>query len=138
MAHRNSAGKWVYDDKEVEQQIKAATRHGTASLREEPHAKSAQFDKQEDRFVIELANGVIFMVPRQLLEVVAEATPETAAAVTLDPLGEALHWQQLDQDISVAGLMAGIFGTRQWMAQLSRQSGPRQRIAKSSPKTVAA
>lgn len=137
MAHRNSAGKWVYDDKEVDAQIKEATKRGAISLREEPHAKSAQFDEQEDRFVIELTNGVVFMIPRQLLEIVADATPEAAAAVTLDPLGEALHWQQLDQDLSIVGLVAGIFGTRRWMAQLASHSSKRDRGLKSLTATAA-
>jgi hypothetical protein len=39
------------------------------------------------------------------------------------PRGAALHWENLDQDFSVAGLLAGIFGTKAWMAELGRQGG---------------
>lgn len=137
MAYQNSEGKWVYSDAELKAQFVVATERGEASLRDEPHGKAVYFEASENRFVIELTNGVIFMVPRPLVEGVAAATSEAAADVTLDALGEALHWKQLDQDISVAGMVAGSFGTRRWMAQLSSQFGKRGGSARSSAKTAA-
>jgi hypothetical protein len=34
-----------------------------------------------------------------------------------------LHWDDLDVQMSVPGLVAGVFGTRKWMAELGRQGG---------------
>lgn len=138
MAYRNSAGQWVYDEKELDQQIKMATQRGEASLRLEPRGESVRFDATSDCFTIQLTNGVTLTIPRRLIEGVADATPEDAAAVTLDELGEALHWQKLDQDISVVGLASNIFGTRRWMAQLSAQFGQRGGQVKSAAKTASA
>jgi len=39
------------------------------------------------------------------------------------PRGAALHWDELDVQMSVPGLVAGVFGTRKWMAELGRQGG---------------
>jgi hypothetical protein len=52
-----------------------------------------------------------------------DATPAEIAAVELTPRGAALHWEALDTDISIPGLMAGIFGTKAWMADLERCRG---------------
>lgn len=36
--------------------------------------------------------------------------------------GYGLHWEELDVDLSLPGLMAGIFGTRTWMARRAGQA----------------
>ena len=33
-----------------------------------------------------------------------------------------LHWEKLDADFTVPGLLAGIFGTKRYMAQLAGRS----------------
>jgi DNA invertase Pin-like site-specific DNA recombinase len=40
-----------------------------------------------------------------------------------------LHWEELDTDLSVAGLLAGLFGTR---AHLARQAGSATSPAKAA------
>jgi hypothetical protein len=32
-------------------------------------------------------------------------------------MGSGLHWESLDEDYSIPGLMNGIFGTARWMAK---------------------
>jgi hypothetical protein len=41
------------------------------------------------------------------------------AAVEILGNGYGLHWEALDADISVPGLLAGIFGTKAYMARLA-------------------
>jgi hypothetical protein len=36
-------------------------------------------------------------------------------------MGDGLHWETLDTDFTVAGLLAGVFGTKRWMAELQAQ-----------------
>jgi hypothetical protein len=40
----------------------------------------------------------------------------SAAAISRSVMGFGLHWETLDVDFSVAGLVNGIFGTAKWMA----------------------
>ena len=55
--------------------------------------------------------------------------------IQVDGLGFNLHWPALDVDLYVPALIAGIFGTRAWMAsELARVAGR----AKSPAKTAAA
>ena len=50
------------------------------------------------------------------------ATDDQLAAVEILGNGYGLHWEALDADISVPGLLAGIFGTKAYMARLAGQS----------------
>ncbi len=53
------------------------------------------------------------------------------AAVEVDGLGFNLHWPALDVDLYVPALVAGIFGTRAWMArELARVAGRKTSAAK--------
>jgi hypothetical protein len=71
----------------------------TSSVR----ANSVRFD--EDSFWVELSDGRTLSVPLAWFPRLLRATPEQRAAVTLSTRG--LHWEELDEDISVAGLLAG-------------------------------
>jgi Protein of unknown function (DUF2442) len=49
------------------------------------------------------------------------ATPQDLAQVEITPMGDGLHWETLDTDFTVAGLLNGVFGTKRWMAALQAQ-----------------
>ncbi len=85
----------------------------------EPRAKSAYYDRNCDRIVVELKNGATFLFPPQLVEGLTEASAENLAQVEITPSGEGLHWETLDVDLSIPYLMVGIFGTRLWMEKQS-------------------
>jgi hypothetical protein len=46
------------------------------------------------------------------------ASPEDLAEIEGTPSGDGLHWEKLDADFSVPALLAGVFGTAAWMAQI--------------------
>ncbi|MDN2583715.1 DUF2442 domain-containing protein [Aquibium sp. ELW1220] len=94
----------------------AAERRGGA-LRSGPLAVSARFDGDTRRIVVELTNGCSFAFPVALVEGLSDAKDADLAEV--EPLGDGygLHWERLDVDYSVQGLLAGIFGTAAWMAR---------------------
>ncbi len=66
--------------------------------------KSVRFD--EDSFWVELSDGRTLGVPLVWFPRLLDATPAQLAEVTLSTRG--LHWEALDEDISVAGLLAGL------------------------------
>jgi hypothetical protein len=116
-------GKWEVEEVELEQQHQAAKRRGQETVRNEPQAKSAYYDAPTDRLVIELKNGVIFQLPRPLVQGLADAAPEELDQVRLGTRGASLHWENLGLDFSLAGLLIGLFGTRTWMARLGQKGG---------------
>jgi hypothetical protein len=133
MAHVQ-AEYFPYTEEELQQQFKDATQRAAAVDRRELRAVTASYDKRTKRLVVELTSGVVTHIPARLLQVLADASPQDIADVTLSPQGTALHWEKLDADFSVAGLLAGVFGTQAWMAEVGRKGGQ----AKSAAKAAAA
>jgi hypothetical protein len=60
----------------------------------------------EDSFWVELSDGRTLGVPLVWFPRLLDASLEQRAAVTLSTRG--LHWGELDEDISVDGLLAGL------------------------------
>ncbi|ABD87928.1 DUF2442 domain-containing protein [Rhodopseudomonas palustris] len=64
---------------------------------------SVRFD--DHTLWVELSDGRTLGAPLAWFPKLAHATPEQRATVGLSRLG--LHWDALDEDISIAGLLAG-------------------------------
>lgn len=113
----------LYSEEEIRHQFKAATRRAAEADQVEPRAIRARFDKKTSRIVLELTTGVVVTFPPALLQGLGNASQEDLAHVVVSPHGTAIHWERLDADFSVPGLLAGIFGTRTWMAALGGKGG---------------
>ena len=57
---------------------------------------------------VELTDGRQLAVPLAYFPRLANATPEQRGAYTLSGGGSGIHWDDLDEDISVEGLLLGI------------------------------
>lgn len=68
-------------------------------------AKSVQFDA--DMMHVSLLDGRIVSVPMLWFPLLREASPEQRENCEIGGGGVSLHWPDLDEDISVANLMAG-------------------------------
>jgi hypothetical protein len=55
---------------------------------------------------VALSDGRTLGVPLAWFPRLVHGTAEELAEVTISPLG--LHWEALDEDISIAGLLAGL------------------------------
>ncbi len=100
-------------------QIEAAIERGRLL---EPRAETATYDSEHEQIVVKLTNGCSFSFPRLLAEGLAAATREQLAAVEILGAGTGLHWEALDVDLSIPGLLAGLFGTRRHMASQAGQT----------------
>jgi hypothetical protein len=60
------------------------------------------------------------------------ASPDDLARVEVDGVGFNLRWPALDVDLYVPALVAGIFGTRTWMAQEQDRIAPQSATAPES------
>lgn len=137
MAKKVKLGKWEVDEEEFEREIAEATRRGEEAMRTEPQAKSASYDYATSRLVLELKNGTTLIVPCRLIQGLRNADPHLIAQVELLPRGAALHWEKLDVDISLAGLLAGSFGTKRWMREIARELGRQGGRVNSAEKAAA-
>ena len=109
-------------------QFDEARAAGKALAQTEPRAIKAWYAADSERVFMELTNGVIMGFPYQLLQGLANGTPEQLAEVEIMPTGSALHWESLDADLGVSQLVLGVFGSRVWMSELGRHGGQSKSI----------
>src|SRR5665213_3616209 len=106
-----------------------SARSASASAdKNEARASAVRYSRSRDAFAIELRNGIELVIPRRLLQGLAEATSAKASRVMIVDKGAGLRWPTLDVDLTLPGLVSGIFGTKTWMSELGRAGG-RQRSA---------
>ena len=111
-------------------EIDAALARGRAAQLAEPRAAGARYDRASGRVVVELTNGCTFAFPTRLAQGLEEATDEQLAAVEILGAGSGLHWEDLDVDLSVPRLLAGLLGTAAWMAgRAGRATSPAKAAA---------
>ena len=115
-----------------DEQAKAAEAQGAEMLATEPRAEAARYDAASGRIVVDLSNGCAFAFPSRRIEELADASEAEIAAVDIAGAGFALRWEALDADVSLQGLMSGLFGTRAWMSELARRAGQSRSPAKAA------
>jgi len=109
--------------------IRAALERGRIARQSEPRAASARYDAALDRVIVDLTNGCTFSFPPRLAQGLETASAAQLADVEILGAGYGLHWEALDADLSVPGLLADLFGTRAFMA---RQAGRATSAAKAA------
>lgn len=123
--------KWKVSEEEIEKQIAAAEERGEQEFKSQPHAESAEYDRESNTVWVYLTNGCTFGFPPALIKELRNASVRAISNITLSPLGNALHWEDLDAHYSIAGLLGGVFGTKAWMRELGRKGGRATSGAKS-------
>ena len=68
-------------------------------------AESVRFD--DDTLWVDLSDGRTIGVPLAWFPRLLHATPEQRQRYRISVTGNGLHWDEIDEDISVAGLLAG-------------------------------
>lgn len=77
-----------------------------SSLTSEPRASRVWFD--DANLWVELVDGRQLAVPLAYFPRLLRATPEDRLRLEISGGGTGLHWADLDEDISVEGLLAGV------------------------------
>jgi DNA invertase Pin-like site-specific DNA recombinase len=119
-------------EENLKEEIARAKAAGEKADATQPRAESVHYDKSDDLIVIRLRNGAIFSFPPKLAQGLEGASPEQLADIWIPPSGSSVHWESLDVDFSIPELIAGIFGTKSWMAELGRKGGQATSSAKSA------
>jgi len=85
--------------------VKVERRRGRAYVPTTALAKSVEF--ADDLMHVHLTDGRIVSVPLIWFPTLHAATPEQRQRYRIGAGGRGLHWPDLDEDLSAAGLMAG-------------------------------
>lgn len=105
-------------------QFEAAEARGREMLAAEPRASAAHYDRTSGRVVLDLVNGCSYAFPARLVQDLQGATDDDLVGVQVEGVGYNLHWPALDADLYVPALVAGVFGTKAWIArEMARRAG---------------
>lgn len=110
-------------------EIDAALERGRVAEQSEPRAETVRYDRRNSRIIVDLTNGCTFAFPPRLAQGLEAASDDELDAVEILGAGYGLHWEALDVDLSVPGLLAGLFGTK---AHMARQAGRTKSPAKAA------
>jgi hypothetical protein len=100
--------------------------------RTEPRAAKATYLSRERSLQIDLTNGAMLRVPVKLIKELKRASVRDVREVEVLGRGGGLHWERLDVDISVPGLVSSVFEGLSWMSELGRMGGRRSSAAKAA------
>lgn len=101
-----------------------ATERGKRMLADPAGAVSARYDRRSGRIIIRLRSNVEVSFSPKDAQGLEHATPAQLSDVEVLPLGDGLHWPQLDADLWIPGILEGVMGSRRWMAaRLGRAGG---------------
>jgi len=123
--------EWI--KRELRENYAKASRAARFAARIEPRAAKVTYRTRERALHIGLTNGIELTIPVRLISELKHVVPREIAEVEILGRGDGLHWESLDLDISVPGLVTSLFDSRTWMAELGRVGGRR-----SSPEKTAA
>lgn len=125
----SAATQWLHGELS---QTEVAVARGTAARNRTPHAVRAVFNQGSRTVNVGLSNGAAFTFPVGLVEKLADAADDALAGIELTPLGTGLHWPALDVDLTVEGLLLGVFGSLAWMRQQAALAGRASSEAKAA------
>ena len=108
-------------DQQIEAQIDAVIARQTEIDAIEPRAKKVLFD--DGRITLHFDNGATFSFLTDSVESISKLSPFILATVELTPSGKGLRWDEPDIDLSIQGLLLGIFGSNVWMKQIATKGG---------------
>ncbi len=117
-------------DAQILAQIPKARSRDAAQRRKGLRAVSAKYDRKTQRVVLELSSGCLFAFPVASIPALADATGSERAALHVHASGASLHWDALDVDLSVPGLLLSAIGEQEQRRQLARLAGSVSSTAK--------
>lgn len=95
-------------------------------------AATASYDQANRRVVLELSDGHVFAFPVATIPGLDGATDAQVAAVKATPGGYGLHWESLDVELSVPGLLTSTIGRSWKLSELARVAGQSTSPAKAA------
>jgi hypothetical protein len=113
----------------TERQMREAEERARKHVTENPVALSAVFIPEDGRLSIELSNGASFAIPARLIQGLEHASNEDLEEIEITASGTGLYFPAVDADILVLPLLAGVVGSRSFMARRMGKAGGASRSA---------
>lgn len=107
----------------MDAEFEAANRARRERREREPFARTAVYDSDRQRVIIALSTGAEFSFPPELAEGLSDASPDNLSDIVVSPSGFTISFPKLDADFDLTTLMAGVFGSRRWMAAVLGAKG---------------
>ncbi|HYW12788.1 MAG TPA: DUF2442 domain-containing protein [Longimicrobium sp.] len=98
-------------------QYALARSEGALRERTEPRALHAEYDGDRGVILVQLKSGSWFGFAPSDVPELRDATAEELAQVEVEACGEALHWESLDADVSVPGIIFDTLDAPSWWAR---------------------
>ncbi len=98
------------ENETFDEQYERAKKAGDKANRSEPRAESAHYDSRTKRILVRLRDGKDFSFSSEWVPGLRGASAFDLANIEITPSGAGLHWERLDEDLSVPALLQGIFG----------------------------
>ena len=124
--------KWVFSDAEIERQIARGKKLYQQETGKKPLAVRFSFDAGSRILSIRAEDGSGIDVPVYKIKELREAPAKDIRNGYITKEGDAIHWDDLNAHYTVAGLAAGLFGTKEWMRELGRVGGKKTSAAKAT------
>lgn len=116
-------GKQHLSDAEILAQGAAAEARECADREAGLRARSVWFDHASGYVMMILSNDRLFGFSARSIPYLADASIADIASVRLSPGGDGLHWESLDVDLSVPGLLLETLGSAEIVREWARQAG---------------
>lgn len=114
-------------------EYEAAVERARVRAETEPHATAARYDKRLRMVMVALNTGLTVAFRPADVQGLETATVTDLSVIEISPSGFGLHFPTLDADIWLPGLLAGHFGSTNWMAaQLGKAGGKVRSPAKTA------
>ncbi|MBA3855113.1 MAG: DUF2442 domain-containing protein [Gemmatimonas sp.] len=113
-------------------QLRAARRAEAEARAAGRRAISATYDRPTGRIVMELTNGSVFGFVARRIPAISDLTDAELACVTVSPGGSGLDWDDLDIQLSVAGIILDSLDPKAARSELARIAGKSRSSAKAA------
>ena len=124
------ANKRSLTDDDIRRAIPAARAREAAEHDAGLRAIKAFYDPINDLVMIETSRGFRWGIPRSRIPALSDASGEQLAQLMLSPSGDGLHWDALDVQLSVPGLLVDALGAPTLARELARRGGRSRSDAK--------
>ena len=119
-------------DAEIIAQIPKARAREHVARRRGHRARTARFDRANGRVVVELSSGILFAFPVTRIPALRRVAPTQLAGVRVSKSGSTLSWENLDVDLSVAGLLLSAVDPSERARHLASLAGRATSAAKAA------
>ena len=116
MAKASGIGEIEFD-RQNEQAIRAARE----ADRVEPRATAVTYDRDQALVLVHLRSGFTFGFPPERIPGLERVSNRQLSNVRISPSGDGLHWDDVDVDASLTGLIAEALNLQEWAPRIMGQ-----------------